>query len=93
MKTTAPKRIWINLPYGRDPDDWWFTDMPDVAKGMVAYVQEAEIETLQEALLSSKASLLLCLSSALVGNVPDEKNIKRSIAFIETTLAGKEPKT
>ena len=51
---------------------------------------ETKVEVLREALLSSKASLLLCLSSALVGNVPDEKNIKRSIAFIETALAGKE---
>ena len=51
---------------------------------------ETKVEVLREALLSSKASLLLCFSSALVGNVPDEKNIKRSIAFIETTLAGKE---
>ena len=56
MKTTAPKRIWINVPYGRDPDDWWFTDMSGVAKDMVAYVpasecdkRDAEIERLREA--------------------------------------------
>ena len=48
MKTTASKRIWINLPYGRDPDDWWFTDMPDVAKGMVAYVPASECDKREE---------------------------------------------
>lgn len=72
MGNTAPEKIWIKTPYGRHPEDWNFTDNPELAgRGSTAYVQAsamlelaAENARLREALELADAA---DERSALVG--------------------------